>query len=186
MTDASNAAPALLIRLATMDDCPAIRDLMALAIRELQKGFLTEEQIEASFAGMGLDTLLIEDQTYFTVWSGETLAGCGGWSKRATLYGGNHSAGRSARLLDPATERGRIRAMYTHPDFTRRGIGSMILEAGEAAAKAQGFSELEMAATMAGMPLYTRAGYAVESEWFDTNGAVPVPLATMVKRIAPL
>jgi GNAT superfamily N-acetyltransferase len=186
MTDALHASPELLIRLATMDDCPAIRDLMALAIRELQKGFLTDEQIEASFAGMGLDTLLIEDQTYFTVWSGETLAGCGGWSKRATLYGGNHSAGRSARLLDPATERGRIRAMYTHPDNVRRGIGSMILDAAEQAARDNGFSELEMAATMAGMPLYTRAGYAVESEWFDTNGAVPVPLATMVKRIAPL
>ncbi len=185
MTDALYPPPDLLIRLATMEDCPAIRDLMALAIRELQKGFLTDEQIESSFAGMGLDTLLIEDGTYFTVWSGETLAGCGGWSKRATLYGGNHSAGRSARLLDPATERGRIRAMYTHPDHVRRGIGSMILDAGEAAALKEGFSELEMAATMAGKPLYSRAGYIVESEWFDTNGAVPVPLATMVKRIAP-
>lgn len=182
----TDACPTLSIRLAMMEDCPAIRDLMALAIRELQKGFLTEQQIEASSAGMGLDTLLIEDGTYFTVWSGVELAGCGGWSKRATLYGGNHSAGRSERLLDPATERGRIRAMYTHPAHTRRGIGSMILQAGEHAARDAGFSELEMAATMSGKPLYMRAGYAVESEWFDTNGSVPVPLATMVKRIVPL
>ena len=190
MINKTDTQPALSIRLATMEDCPAIRDLMALSIRELQKGFLTDEQIEASSAGMGLDTLLIEDGTYFTVWaktdSGDDLAGCGGWSKRATLYGGNHSAGRSARLLDPATERGRIRAMYTHPEYTRRGIGSMILEAGEQAARDAGFKELEMAATMSGKPLYTRAGYAIESEWYDTNGSTPVPLATMVKRIVPL
>ncbi len=171
------------IRIANAADIDAIRALMDRAIRELQKGFLSAAQVESSSAGMGLDTQLIEDGTYFTVWCGDILAGCGGWSHRATLYGGNHSAGRSARLLDPATERGRIRAMYTNPDFTRRGVGTMILEAGEAAARAAGFKALEMAATMAGMPLYLRAGYVVESEWFDENGAVPVPLATMVKAI---
>lgn len=173
----------LALRVATLDDTDAIRALMDRAIGELQSGFLSPEQIAASRAGMGLDTQLIADGTYFTVWRGAILAGCGGWSHRATLYGGNHSAGRSARLLDPATERGRIRAMYTHPDFIRRGIGTMILAAGEAAARAAGFSALEMAATMAGKPFYLRAGYGVESEWFDTNGAVPVPLATMVKSL---
>jgi GNAT superfamily N-acetyltransferase len=178
-----STANALHIRIATSADIDAIRALMGRAIRELQKGFLSPDQIDASSAGMGLDTQLIEDGTYFTVWSADVLAGCGGWSHRATLYGGNHSAGRSARLLDPATERGRIRAMYTNPDFTRRGIGMMILDAGEAAARAAGFKSLEMAATMAGMPLYLRAGYVVESEWFDENGAVPVPLATMVKSL---
>lgn len=185
MAEMVSKPPLCTIRPARMDDCPQIRDLMTLAIRELQKAFLSEAQIEASFVSMGLDTLLIEDGTYFTVWLNETLVGCGGWSKRATLYGGNHSAGRSARLLDPRTERGRIRAMYTHPDFVRQGIGSMILIAAEEAALANGFAELEMAATLAGKPLYSRAGYRVESEWFDTNGTVPVPLATMVKRIAP-
>ena len=175
--------PALILKLATLDDCDAIRALMNLAILELQKGYLTEAQIAASSAGMGLDTQLIEDGTYFAIWSGDTLAGCGGWSYRATLYGGNHSAGRSIRQLDPATERARIRAMYTHPDFTKRGIGRMVIDAAEAAARAAGFRALEMAATMAGKPFYLKCGYTIESEWFDENGAVPVPLATMVKTL---
>lgn len=172
------------IRIAEVADAEAIAELMQLAIGELQKGFLTPEQIEASRAGMGLDMQLIEDRTYFCVEEDGVLVGCGGWSRRATLYGGNHSAGRDARSLDPATERARIRAMYTHPDHTRKGIGRLILEAGEEAARAEGFSEIEMAATQAGIPLYRACGYAIESEWHDTNGAVPVPLATMWKRLA--
>jgi len=107
----------------------------------------------------------------------------GGWSRRATLYGGNHSAGRDPRLLDPANERARIRAMYTHPDHTRKGIGRLILDTAEAAARAEGFTAIEMAATMSGKPLYSACGYQVESEWLDENGAVPVPLATMWKRL---
>lgn len=157
---------------------------MDLAIRELQSNYLTEPQIEASFASMGLDTQLIEDATYFTIWSDDTLAGCGGWSRRATLYGGNHSAGRDVRLLNPKTDRARIRAMYTHPNFTKMGIGRMILEPSEAAAYAEGFRALEMAATMAGKPFYLKCGYSVESEWEDANGGVPVPLLTMVKTLA--
>lgn len=164
-------------------DIPAIKALMERAIRDLQKGYLTDAQIEASFAGMGLDTQLIDDGTYFVVKDQQTVVGCGGWSRRATLYGGNHSAGRDAALLDPKTDRARIRAMYTHPDSVKRGIGRMILQAGEQAAKAEGFRALEMAATMAGVPFYKRCGYVVESEWVDNNGAVPVPLCTMVKTL---
>jgi GNAT superfamily N-acetyltransferase len=171
----------LTLRLATNSDCDAIRALMTLAICELQKGYLTPDQIKASSMSMGLDTQLIEDRTYYAVWDGDTLVGCGGWSFRATLYGGNHSAGRSIRLLDPATDRARIRAMYTHPDYARRGIGKLIIDAAETAARNRGFRALEMAATMAGKPFYQRCGYTIESEWFDENGAVPVPLATMVK-----
>jgi GNAT superfamily N-acetyltransferase len=173
--------PSYTLRLADTADCEHIRALMMLSIRELQKGYLTPEQIEASHAGMGLDTQLIADGSYFTVWHGDTLVGCGGWSFRATLYGGNHSANRDISLLDPATERARIRAMYTHPDHTKRGIGQMIITASETAAREHGFGALEMAATMAGKPFYLRCGYTIESEWFDENGAVPVPLATMVK-----
>ena len=171
------------IRQATKADTDAIAELMELSIAELQKGFLTPDQIESSRAGMGLDLRLIEDGTYFCVEEDGELVGCGGWSRRATLYGGNHSAGRDPRLLDPSTERGRIRAMYTHPDHTRKGIGRLILDTAEDAARAEGFKALEMAATMSGMPLYKACGYEVESEWFDENGAVPVPLATMWKRL---
>lgn len=168
-------------RLANKNDIPAIKTLMALAIGELQKGFLTTEQIEASFTGMGLDTQLIDDGTYFCVCEDGTIIGCGGWSRRATLYGGNHSAGRDASLLDPAKDRARIRAMYTHPAHTRKGVGRRIIEASEAAARSENFTALEMAATMAGVPFYKTCGYTVESEWEDTNGPVPVPLCTMVK-----
>lgn len=171
------------VQLAGVKDIPQIALLQSEAIERLQIGYLSPEQIESSRAGMGLDTQLIEDGTYFCVWDAQTLVGCGGWSYRATLYGGNHSAGRSAAQLNPATDRARIRAMYTHPDHTRRGIGRLIIDAAEAAAAAQGFKALEMAATMAGVPFYTRCGYTIESEWFDENGAVPVPLCTMVKSL---
>jgi len=171
----------LLLTIARRADIEDIKSLMTLAIKELQKGYLTEAQIEASFAGMGLDTQLIDDGTYFVVRNKAVLVGCGGWSRRSTLYGGNHSAGRDETLLDPRKDRARIRAMYTHPDYIKRGIGRMIIKAGEDAARAEGFRALEMAATKAGEPFYLRCGYHVEREWNDTNGAVPVPLITMVK-----
>lgn len=173
----------LTIRVARRDDARAIGDLMMLSIEQLQRGFLTEEQIESSKAAMGLDMRLIEDGTYFCVEEDDVLVGCGGWSRRATLYGGDHSVGRDPRLLDPLTERARIRAMYTHPDHVRKGVGRMILDAAEKAAHREGFRELEMAATLSGVPLYRACGYEVESEWYDQNGPVPVPLATMWKRI---
>ena len=138
------------IRLATSEDIEAVAGLMELSIAELQKDFLSPEQIESSRAGMGLDVQLIKDGTYFCVEEGDVLVGCGGWSRRATLYGGNHSAGRDPRKLDPSSERARIRAMYTHPDHTRKGIGRLILDTAEDAARAEGFKELEMAATMSG------------------------------------
>ena len=173
----------LTIRLAGSEDEDAIAALMALAIEQLQRGYLSPEQIAASKVGMGLDRQLIADGTYFCVEDDGALAGCGGWSRRATLYGGNHSAGRDARVLDPKTERARIRAMYTHPDHTRKGVGRLIINTAEEAARAEGFREIEMAATMAGKPFYLRCGYTIESEWEDTNGSVPVPLATMAKML---
>lgn len=169
------------VRLATAKDVDEIKTLMRLAINSLQTDYLTAEQILASHASMGLDTQLIEDGTYFCVWVKGRVAGCGGWSFRSTLYGGNHSAGRDAERLNPATDRARIRAMYTHPDFTHRGIGRLILETSENAAKIAGFKALEMAATLAGEPFYARCGYSVERRWEDENGAVPLPLLTMVK-----
>ncbi len=165
------------------EDTDVIKSLMNLAISELQKPYLNPDQISASFLAMGLDTQLIADGTYFCIWDGDSLVGCGGWSRRATLYGGNHTAGRDAGLLDPATDRARIRAMYTHPDHVRRGIGRVIIEAAEAAARAEGFKALEMAATLAGRDFYLRCGYEIEREWDDTNGPVPVPLLTMVKTL---
>ena len=109
-------------RTAQIDDLDALRLVMDAAIGELQHGFLSAEQIVSSRAVMGLDRQLVVDGTYFIALLDDSIAGCGGWSRRATLYGGDHSAGlREPRLLDPATEAARIRAMYTHPGFARRG-----------------------------------------------------------------
>jgi GNAT superfamily N-acetyltransferase len=174
---------ALKLRLAAKSDIALIKPLMAQSIRQLQRGYLSPAQIEASFAGMGLDTQLIEDGTYFCVFDGDILVGCGGWSYRATLYGGNHSAGRDAAILDPKNARAKIRAMYTHPEHVRRGIARMIITASESAAAAKGFRALEMAATKAGEPFYLRCGYHIERSWEDKNGAVAVPLLTMVKTL---
>lgn len=173
---------ALTPRWATEADLPRLRALMALAIDRLQAGFLTPEQVAASRAVMGLDTQLVADGTYLVVEAGGVLAGCGGWSRRATLYGGDHSAGlREPRLLDPATEAARVRAMYTHPDFARRGVGRLVLSVCEAAAAAEGFARAELMATLAGEPLYRACGYVEIERIVDDRGGAGVPLVRMGK-----
>ena len=170
-------------RLATSDDLPAIAALMDDAIRRLQAAFLSPEQIAASRESMGLDTRLVEDGTYFVIEDGAAPVGCGGWSRRATLYGGDHAAAlRDDRLLDPATEPARIRAMYTAPDRARQGIGRLVLTLCEDAARAAGFARVELMATAAGEPLYRACGYAViERVERLSPGGVAVPGATMGK-----
>ncbi|WP_067496975.1 GNAT family N-acetyltransferase [Actinoplanes sp. TFC3] len=170
-------------RIATSDDLPELAPLIDAAITELQRGFLTDDQIRSSRAIMGLDTQLIDDGTYYVVHSEGKLAGCGGWSRRATLYGADHSAGRNATLLNPATEPARIRAMYTHPGFARRGAGRLVLALCEQAAAAEGFRELELMATMAGQPLYEAAGFHDVEHLTDAAGGIPVPLVRMRKRL---
>lgn len=170
-------------RLARSGDIPAIAALMAESIGELQRGFLSPEQIAASRAIMGLDTQLVADGTYFVVEEGGVLAGCGGWSRRATLYGADHSGGRDARLLDPASEPARVRAMYTGPAFARRGIGRLILGLCEAAAAAEGYRRVELMATMSGQPLYEACGYQPIERIEDASGGVPVPLLRMGKAL---
>ncbi|HXQ10471.1 MAG TPA: GNAT family N-acetyltransferase [Caulobacteraceae bacterium] len=171
-------------RLARVEDAPALAGLMEAAIAELQKGFLTEAQIAASRTVMGLDTQLIEDGTYFVVEIDGQLAGCGGWSRRNTLYGGDHSPGRSAALLDPTKDAARVRAMYTAPTFARRRVGTLILAVCEAAAAAEGFTRVELAATMSGKPLYEACGYEAIEAFEDARGGEPVPLLRMGKRLS--
>ena len=156
---------------------------MDAAITELQRSFLTEAQIASSRMVMGLDRQLIADGTYFIVEAEGHIAGCGGWSRRATLYGGDHTPGRDAAVLDPSTDAARVRAMYTHPDFARRGVGALILQLCEAAAKAEGFTRLELMATLSGRPLYLRAGFQDIEAIEDSRGGVPVPLVRMGKAI---
>jgi GNAT superfamily N-acetyltransferase len=169
------------IRAAINADISALRVLMAAAIGALQRGFLSEAQIEASRVIMGLDTQLIADGTYFVVEAAGVLAGCGGWSRRATLYGGSHSPGRDPALLNPSVDAARVRAMYTHPDFVRRGVGRLVLATCEAAAAAEGFGRVELAATLSGVPLYERCGYVAIERFEDGRGGVAVPLVRMAK-----
>jgi GNAT superfamily N-acetyltransferase len=169
------------IRLATPDDLASLRTLMDASIGALQRGFLSDSEIQASRMLMGLDTQLIEDGTYFVAELEHAIAGCGGWSRRATLYGGSHSPGRNPALLNPARDAARVRAMYTHPSFARRGVGSRILDACEAAARAEGFTRVELAATLSGVPLYERHGYEAIESFTDDRGGVPVPLVRMGK-----
>ena len=158
---------------------------MALSIRRLVGAYLDATRVDASFDIMGVDTQLIEDGTYFAVEADGRILGCGGWSRRATLFGGDHSGGRDARLLDPLIEPARVRAMYTHPDFVRRGIGRLVLSLCEAAATREGFRSLDLVATVAGEPLYVACGYSViERIDVPTSKAVTVPCARMTKQMA--
>ncbi len=169
-------------RWATTVDLPAIKSLMSLAIETLQADFLSPGQIAASRAIMGLDTQLIKDGTYLLAEKDGCVAGCGGWSRRATLYGGDHSTGlRNPERLDPARDAAKIRAMYTHPAFARQGVGRLILAECERAAAAEGFSAAELMATLSGQPLYTACGYE-RTEMVETVvDGIRIPLVRMRK-----
>ena len=171
-------------RLATHADLGALTELMDAAISELQQPFLSAAEIASSRKIMGLDTLLIDDGTYFVVEQESEIAGCGGWSRRATLYGGDRSPGRDPALLDPTRDAARVRAMYTHPAFVRRGVGRLILSLCEDAARAEGFRRAELMATLAGEKLYAACGYVEVERLTDDRGGVAVPLVRMVKMLA--
>ncbi len=161
------------IRPAVIDDAASLTVLIERAVAILQQDFLAPAQIASSRAIMALDTQLIRDGTYFVAESATGLVGCGGWSGRATLFGGDQVAGRDDGRLDPAIDAARIRAMYTDPDHARRGIGRRILDACEAAAAAAGFRRVELAATLAGEPLYRAGGYRM-LERFEAEGGIPL------------
>lgn len=176
---------ALTHRLATEEDLPRLNALMTRSIEQLQDDFLTPEQVRASHKVMGLDTQLVADRTYFMVEEDGQLAGCGGWSFRATLYGGDDSVvAREPARLDPAHDAAKVRAMYTDPGFARRGIGRMVLGLCEAAAREAGFKRVELMGTLSGVPLYTACGYlGVEEVLSAPIDGVQVPLLRMEKAL---
>jgi GNAT superfamily N-acetyltransferase len=176
---------ALTHRVAALEDLDALREVMRRSIESLQTGFLTPEQVRVSHTVMGLDTQLIKDGTYFVVERGGRIAGCGGWSWRSTLYGGDDSiVSRAPEALDPATDAARIRAMYTDPDFARQGVGRLVMRLCEDAAMAAGFRRATMMATMAGVPLYEACGYAqVEPVLSAPVDGIRVPLVRMEKAL---
>ncbi len=162
-----SSAPAFSVRLATPSDIPALHTLIESSVRILQANDYTPAQIEGALGTvLGLDTQLLADQTYFvaetTASSGaKTIVACGGWSKRKTLFGSDHAAVREPEFLDPAVDAAKIRAIFVHPDWARRGLGTLLLETCESAAKSAGFSRFEMGSTLTGVPLYKLRGYHV-------------------------
>jgi len=177
------------IRQATSADIPALRDLIVGSVRGLQAQDYTPSQIESALATVyGVDTQLIQDGTYFVAEVERSatalLVGCGGWSKRKTLYGGDQWTGREAALLDPQEDAAKIRAFFVHPSWARRGIGTAILEACENAALAAEFTRFEMAATLTGVALYQARGYeAIENLEVSLGNGESLAIIRMEKRI---
>jgi GNAT superfamily N-acetyltransferase len=175
-----------ILHLATVDDAAPIDALMKTSIRDIFPGSYDGRQTASSIEFIGsVDRTLIEDGTYFVIDVDGELVACGGWSRRDKLYTGSGAGTDDARLLDPATEPARVRAMFTRGDWTRRGLGRRILAACEAAAKAEGFRTLALMSTVPGLPLYENYGFTV-------NERVQIPMpdgtsiagASMTKAIA--
>jgi GNAT superfamily N-acetyltransferase len=157
------------IRPATTADIPALLSLVEQSVRQLQTNDYSPEQIDASIGtAFGIDRQLIADRTYFVatpIAEPTQLVACGGWSFRKTMCGSDSLANRDASTLDPAdpTAYAKIRAIFVHPAWARRGLGSLILAHCEAAAQAAGFTRFEMGSTLTGVPLYTLKGYIERS-----------------------
>lgn len=176
----------LTIRQAASADIAALHPLIAASVRALSQGYYSGQQIESALLNIfGVDTQLIEDGTYYVAEIDGRIVGCGGWSRRKTLYGGDQTKGPEVdALLNPEIEPARIRAFFIHPDWARRGIGRNIIEVCEAAARQAGFKIFELVATLPGVPLYKACGYEA-SEPFDIalpDGAT-LPVVRMSKAV---
>ena len=182
------ADTAFSIRAALPEDVPVLKALIEASVRELQAGDYTPAQIEGALRTVfGVDSQLIGDRTYLVVeaqTAGETpvIVGCGGWSKRKTLFGSDHWSGRQDDLLDPARDAAKIRAFFIHPAWARSGIGSLLLNACEEAARAAGFTRFEMGATLTGVRLFQAKGYvAVEVLEVPLEDGEKLPIVHMSK-----
>ena len=173
------------IRKAIPEDVPRLREVIEASVRGLQANDYSQSQLEGALKSVyGVDSQLISDGTYFAVEVDDQIVACGGWSKRKTLYGGDQYAGREDSLLDPARDAAKIRAFFVHPDYARRGIGSLILEACETAAIAAGFRRLEMGATLSGVAFYRAKGYvAVEDQNVPLENGEVLPIVRMSKQM---
>ena len=168
-------------------DIPALRKLIDASVRGLQAEDYSPSQIESALATVyGVDSQLIADGTYFVVEAGEReIVACGGWSKRKTLYGGDRWTGREDTLLDPKKDAAKIRAFFVHPAWVRKGIGTMLLDACEQAARAGGFQRFEMGATLSGVALYKARGYAaLENLGVPLANGESLPIVRMEKRVS--
>lgn len=161
---AQEASENFAFRLATPADVPALQEMIATSLRGLALGHYTQAELDGSIGFLfGPDTLLIHDKTYFIlhpVDSPATICACGGWSFRRTLYGADTAPGRIPESRDPKSERASIRAIFTHPDWARKGLGTMMMRHCESEARTGGFERLEMGSTLSGVALYEKCGYS--------------------------
>ena len=166
-------------------EIPELQNLIAESVRGLSTGYYTPSQIESAIKYVfGVDTQLVTDGTYYTVRVDSRLAGCGGWSKRNTLYGGDQHKEQEDPLLNPLYDDAKIRAFFVHPDYARKGIGTMLINFCEAEAAKAGFTGFELGATLPGVPLYRAMGYEFDE---NTNAHLPdgkvLPIVKMRKHI---
>lgn len=174
----------MLIRAATPADIPALEQLIAASARQLSVGHYDEAETEAAIAHVfGVDSELVEDGTYLIVENEGRLAGCGGWSRRATLFGSDRFAARASGYVDPAVAPAKIRAFFVAPEFARRGIGTVLLKACEDAAIAAGFRSAELMATLPGVPFYAARGYIAGSAITQSYEGIAVTFVPMHKPI---
>ncbi len=173
------------VRLAQERDIAALSVLIPLSVRALQAAYYSPAQMEAALGPVfGVDRQLIRDGTYFVVEAGEQMVGCGGWSRRRALFGGDQGRAGEDDLLDPQCESARVRAFFVHPEWARRGIGRCILTACETAISEAGFQTIELVATLAGEPLYAAFSYtATERYEIALPGELRLPVVRMNKRV---
>lgn len=173
-------------RLARESDVPALEALIPLSVRALQAPYYSPAQIEAALGPVfGVDRQLIHDGTYFVVERDAVIVGCGGWSRRRSLYGGDGGRAGEDELLDPQRDAARVRAFFVHPDRARCGIGRSIMVACEQAIEQAGFRTVEIVATLAGEPLYAAFGYAVTERYeIPMAGGLNLPVVRMTRCIA--
>jgi GNAT superfamily N-acetyltransferase len=173
------------IRKATLQDREAIQHLIAQSARLLSRDHYHDIQIESAIETVfGVDTDLINDGTYFVAEHADGLVGCGGWSKRKTLFGGDQFTDRASGMLDPATEPAKIRAFFIHPQHARKGIAGLILEYCEKEARAGGFQALELMATLPGVPFYHAAGFTSQKPFeLELREGVVLELISMRKEL---
>jgi GNAT superfamily N-acetyltransferase len=178
--------PEWTIRIATHEDVPALEQLIPLSVRTLQAPYYSKTQMELALGPVfGVDRQLIRDGTYFVAVAADDIVGCGGWSRRDSIYGSDSARTGDDGLLDPRRDPARIRAFFVHPEWARRGIGRAILERCEEAIVSAGFGKAVMVATLAGVPLYLRFGYR-EDERIEIGLSEGVTIAgvRMSKRFA--
>jgi N-acetylglutamate synthase-like GNAT family acetyltransferase len=177
----------VVLRIATPADREAIEALMRTSIGDIFPRFYDAVQTASAVRYVGeLDAVMVGDGTYFALEAAGELVGSGGWSKRDLLYTGSGSAAGDARLLDPATEPARVRAMFVHPGWTRRGLGRRILEACEAAAREAGFRDLALMATLPGVALYEAYGFRrIEETEISMPDGVTLACVAMSKPVEP-